>query len=89
MMNHFLSRFGPLLLAGFTGASALVLAYHRSKKRVSSRSESRAPLDYLLLWPLLFKASSSVDRFERLLTNREIIGWLIVAALIVVGMVFF
>jgi hypothetical protein len=50
-MNHFLSRFGLLLL--FIGACALVLAYHRSNKRVSSRSESRTLLDDLLLWPLV------------------------------------
>ncbi len=63
--------------------------YRLSKRRVASGSGSRSWLDYLLLWPLLFEASSSVNRSQRLLTNREIIGWLIVVLLMVVVMAFF
>ena len=71
------------------GAGALALAYRQSKKRVSTDGQSRSWLDYLLLWPLLFEKSSSADRPRRLLTNREVVGWLIVVLLIVVGLVFF
>ena len=88
-MNHVLSRFGPFLLVLLVGCFGLFIAYRRSKSRVSTRGENRSLLDYLLLWPLLFESSSSVDRSRRLLTTRELIGWLIVAVLIVVGMVFF
>ena len=40
-------------------------------------------LDYLLIWPLLFESSSNVDRSKQLLTTREIVGWLVVAALMI------
>jgi len=88
-MSDVLSRFGFFLLAILVGSIGLALAYHRSRNRVSTRGEDRSWLDYVLLWPLLFESSPIVDRSRRLLTNRELIGWLIVAALIVVGMVFF
>jgi hypothetical protein len=84
-----MSRLGPVLLVVLVGCFALFIAYRRSKARVSMRGEGRPLLDYLLLWPLLLERSSSVDRSRRLLTNRELIGWLIVAVLIVLGMVFF
>jgi hypothetical protein len=84
-----LSRFGLFFLVLLIGAAGLVLAYRQSKKRASVGGRQRSLLDYLLLWPLLFESSSSVDRSRRLLTNRELIGWLIVALLIVVGLVFF
>jgi hypothetical protein len=88
-MSGALSRYGPFLLVVIGGACALALAYRQSKKRVPTRGASRSFLDYLLLWPLLFESSSSVDRSRRLLTTRELIGWLIVLVLIVLGLVFF
>jgi hypothetical protein len=87
-MSDAFSRFGPFLLVLLFGAGALILAYRQSKKRTSTDGQSRSLLDYLLLWPLLFERSS-VDRSRRLLTNREVAGWLIVVLLIVVGLVFF
>jgi uncharacterized membrane protein len=88
-MSDALSRHALFLLVVIGGACGLALAYRQSKKRVSTRDAPRSFLDYLLLWPLLFKSSSSVDRSRRLLTTRELIGWLMVVALIVVGLVFF
>jgi hypothetical protein len=88
-MSDALSRHGAFLLVVLAGACGLVLAYRQSKKRVTTRGASRSFLDYLLLWPLLFESSSSVDRSRRLLTTRELIGWLIVLALMVVGFIFF
>jgi hypothetical protein len=88
-MSHFLSRFGFVLFAMLIGSFGLAVAYHRSRKHVSTHGKDRSWLDYVLLWPLLFENSSTVDRSRRLLTNRELIGWLIVATLIVVGIVFF
>lgn len=46
-------------------------------------------LDYLLLWPRLLRSSKSVDRSRRLFTDRELWGWLVLAVLIVIGVVFF
>ena len=87
-MSDAVSRFGPFLLVLLFGAGALALAYRQSKKRASTDTPSRSLLDYLLLWPLLFE-KSSVDRSRRLLTNRKVVGWVIVVLLIVVGLVFF
>jgi hypothetical protein len=87
-MSGAFSRFGPFLLVLLFGTGALVLAYRQSKKRASTDTQSRSLLDYFLLWPLLFE-KSPVDRSRRSFTNREIVGWLIVALLIVVGLVFF
>jgi hypothetical protein len=88
-VNDAFSRHGALVLVVLAGACALFLAYRHAKKRVATRNAPRSLLDYLLLWPLLFESSSSVDRSQRLLTARELIGWLIVLALIVIGFVFF
>jgi hypothetical protein len=88
-MSDALSRHGAFLLVILAAACGLFLAYRHAKKRVSMRSPPRSFLDYLLLWPLLFESSSSVDRSQRLLTGRELVGWLIVLALIVIGFVFF
>jgi hypothetical protein len=88
-MSNAFSRAGPFILVLLLGAAVLALAYRQSKRRVSKDGLSRSWLDYLLLWPLLFEKSSSVDRSGRLLTNREIVGWLIVVLLMIVGWVFF
>ena len=88
-MSDAFSHAGPFILVLVLGAGVLALAYRQSKRRVSKDGLSRSWLDYLLLWPLLFEKSSSVDRSRRLLTNREIIGWLIVVVLMVVAMVLF
>jgi hypothetical protein len=88
-MSDALSRYGIFLLVVIGGACGLALAYRQSKKRVSMRGAPRSLLDYLLLWPLLFESSPSVDRSRRLFTTREMVGWLIVLALIVVGLVFY
>ena len=88
-MSDAFSRAGALILVLVLGAGVLALAYRQSKRRVSTDAQSRSWLDYLLLWPLLFKKSSSVDRSRRLLTNREIMGWLIVVLLMIIAVVFF
>ncbi len=88
-MSDALARHGFLLLAVIVGACGLVLAYRQSKRRASTRGEPRSFLDYLLIWPLLFESSSSVDRSRRLLIARELVALLLVLALIVIGLVFF
>lgn len=76
-------RHGVVLLAVLVGAIGLALAYRRSKTRASNPGKPRSVLDHLLVWPLLFGSSSKVDRSKQLLTTREIVGWLVVAALII------
>lgn len=76
-------RYGVVLLAVLVGTIGLALAYRRSKTRASNLSRPRSVLDYLLIWPLLFESSSNVDRSKQLLTTREIVGWLVVAALMI------
>jgi hypothetical protein len=88
-MSDAVSRFGLFFLVLIIGAAGLALACRQSKRRASVGGRQRSLFDYFLIWPLLFESSSSVDRSRRLLTNRELIGWLVVALLIVVGMVFF
>jgi len=83
-----ISRFGPIFLVLLVGALGLALAYRQSKKRISAGERQRSLLDYLLIWPLLLE-SSSADRPRRVITNREVVGWLIVVLLALVGMVFF
>jgi hypothetical protein len=88
-MSDAFSHAGAVILVLVLGAGVLALAYRQSKRRVSTDAQSRSWLDYLLLWPLLFDKSSSVDRSRRLLTNREIMGWFIVVLLMIIAVVFF
>ena len=88
-MSDAFSRAGALILVLVLGAGVLALAYRQSKGRVSTDAQSRSWLDYLLLWPLLFEKSSSVDRSRSLLTNREIMGWLVVVLLVIIAVFLF
>jgi hypothetical protein len=86
-------RFGFFTLVILVGICGLAAAYAQSKKRERASGQRRSLLDYLLVWPLLFDISSKSAKDEgksggRLLTNRAIVGWLVVAALIVLAMVF-
>ena len=83
------TRYAPLVLLFLLAGVWAVLTYRYSKRRVRMRGGPRSWADYILLWPLIFEASSSVDRSRRLLTNRELLGWLIVAILIAVGVTYF
>jgi hypothetical protein len=88
-MSDFLSHFGFPLLALLGGMAILFVAYRQSKKRVSAGDRRRSLLDYILVWPILFEKSSAhdnVSRSERLLTARELVGWLIVVVLMAVAL---
>jgi hypothetical protein len=88
-MSDALSQHGAFLLVVLACACGLALAYRESKMRMSVRGTPGRLWDYVLLWPLLFESSASVVRSRRLLTARELIGWLIVLALMAIGFVFF
>jgi len=79
---------GTVLFAVLAGAIGLAMAYRRTKTRASNPGKPRPIVDYLLIWPLLFDSSSKVDRSKQLLTKREIAGWLVVAALVLVAVAF-
>lgn len=70
--------------------AGLFAAYYRAQKYIRSVDQSPLTWDYALLWPLLLnKTSATTARGQRrLLTTREIVGWLVVLILIVVAVVF-
>ena len=82
---------GFVALALLIGIGGFVAAFARSKRRLRTRGERHVFWDYLLVWLLLFDKSPGAAKGkggERLPANREIVGWLIVVALIVLLMVF-
>jgi hypothetical protein len=83
-----MARYGFFVLAILIGLSGLVAAYFRAQRYVRSEDQGPSVWDYVLLWPLLFNKTSAdlASRQRRLLTTREIVGWLIVLVLIVVAM---
>jgi hypothetical protein len=85
-----MARYGFFVLTILIGLSGLFAAYYRAQKYVRSEDESPSVWDYVLLWPLLFSKTSAdtASRQRRLLTTREIVGWLVVMGLIVVAVVF-
>ena len=79
-----------LTLALIVGAMGLVAALLQTKKS-ARRKGPRPLLDYILLWPLLFGDASTEaegDRGGWLRRNRSLIGWVMVALLVVLAMVF-
>jgi hypothetical protein len=82
--------YGMIALVVFLGAVGLLIALLLSK-RARAPGEPRPLMHYVLLWPLLFDRERERDpaRGDRLFTARELIGWSVVLALIVLGVVFF
>ena len=84
-------RYGFVVLALLVGTGGLVAAFGRSKMRVRGDAHRRSIWNYILVWPLLFGSASSKNKKQRdgrLLTNRELVGWLVVAVLLVLAMTF-
>ena len=84
-------HFGFVVLALLLGIAGLVAAYSRSRMQVRGTSQRRSIWDYLLIWPLLFGSASIEDKAKRggrPLTNRELLGWIAVAVLIVLAIIF-
>lgn len=77
------------VLALALGILGLAFSLWRARKRNAQRAPRISVLDHLLLWPRLLRSSKSVDRSRRLFTGRELWGWLVLAVLIVIGVVFF
>jgi hypothetical protein len=85
-----MARYGFLVLTVMIGLGGLFAAYYRAKKYARSENQSPSVWDYVLLWPVLLNSTSADTgiRQRRLLTIREIVGWLIVLALIFVAIFF-
>jgi hypothetical protein len=85
-----MARYGFFVLTILIGLSGLFASYYRAKKYARSEDQSPSVWDYVLLWPVLFNKTSADTgiRQRRLLTIREIVGWLIVLALIFVAILF-
>jgi hypothetical protein len=88
-LNEFFHQFGFIVLAFLLGVSGLIAAFARLRTRDRSLATKRSFLDYLLVWPLLFrKSSSGKGPDSRRLTTRELMGWLFVLILIVLAFTF-
>jgi len=85
-MEKFIFLF--VILLGAAALAAALLAYARSPR---PRQGPRPVWHYLLIWPLILeKNQKTTDASDaaRVLSTREIIGWLIVAALIIAAFAF-
>ena len=80
-----MARYRFIVLAILIGLSGLFVAYYRAQKYVRSENQSPSVWDCVLLWPLLSNKTSAhtASRQRRLLSTREIVGWLVVVVLIV------
>lgn len=88
-MQEALESYGLIALAillGIAGLSAGLVLVRRS----TGARKPRSITDYVLLWPLLFDKERERDpqRGNRLFTTRELVGWGVVLALIVLALVF-
>ncbi len=88
-MQEALESYGLIALAillGIAGLSAGLVLVRRS----TGTRKPRSITDYVLLWPLLFDKERERDpqRGNRLFTTRELVGWGVVLALIVLALVF-
>jgi uncharacterized protein YneF (UPF0154 family) len=82
---------GFVILVILIGLSGLFAAYYRAQRYMRSEDKNHPVWDYVLLWPLLFNKTSvnpPTPRRNRLLTTREIVGWVVVVLLIVVAIIF-
>jgi len=77
-----------LALAILISLTGLVLSYRRirkiEKKPVTGKTQ-RSFIDYFLLWPLIVKQDSTTGR---IFSNREIAGWILLIALMIMAVVF-
>jgi hypothetical protein len=87
-MGDVVLRYGSIFLAVLVGVGGLIAVFGRSRQRLRDNGR-RSLLDYLLIWPLLFRnTGDKAERGGRVLTNREIVGWLVVIVLIVLAVTF-
>jgi hypothetical protein len=80
---------GLIVLVIGLGVIGLIAAWLLARRSSASR-KPRQLLDYVLVWPLLFDRERERDsqRAGRLFTKRELIGWGVVVALIILAVIF-
>ncbi len=88
--NEMVERFGWLLAVVLVGFAGLLLAYRYAHKRLETSRNRRTFIDYILIWPLfLGRSANDAEMTKRtVLTKREVLGWLIVIALMLLAIVF-
>jgi hypothetical protein len=90
-MEHLIKTHGLFALVILVGVCGLAAAFWRSKKTFRAPGMKRAPIDYLLLWPLLFgndPAGGGANDKNAVISKRVILGWLIVLLLVALTMIF-
>jgi hypothetical protein len=90
-MDGVFRQYGFFALVVLIGVCGLVAAFWRSKKVSRAPGSKRAPIDYLLLWPLLFGNNPPSDGANNKVTRiskRVFFGWLIVAVLAGLAIIF-
>ena len=89
-MREALESYGFFVLAILLALVGLSASLARAR-RIPEPRKPRSLLNYILLWPLLFDRVRARDpqRGSRLFTSRELLGWGVVLALIIVGLLFF
>lgn len=89
-MEDIFRRYGVFTLVLLIGISSVAAALLLSKKRMHSPSTGRSVWEYMLVWPLFYGNSPEDNnkRAGRLFTDREVVGWVILAVLIVLAVGF-
>ena len=82
-----MSRYGFALLVALLGIAGLVASYCRAQSSTTEQKTKHSKWDYLLVWPLILKRGVN-SRGNKLLSDREFIGWGIVAILIIAAVAF-
>lgn len=80
-------RYGFVLLAALLGIAGLVASYCRAQSSMTEHKTKHSKWDYLLVWPLILKRRSPPTG-SKILSVREIIGWVVVFIFIVAAVVF-
>lgn len=86
-MRELLQNYWAIALALLVGLGSLVASVLLAR-RSNAAKKPRSVVDYLLVWPLIFRREVERDpqRGNRLFTTREMVGWGVVLGLIVLAL---
>jgi hypothetical protein len=82
-----ITRYWYLLAALAFGVVFVIMLIRTSVRRKDAQPASRDIWDFLFLWPLLLSRRDGGQVVRRGFSNRELIGWLIVAVIAVLAVV--
>ena len=86
-----MARHGWAIMVVLIALAGLVAIYVRVRSGLSREDSNNSIWDYLLLWPVLLKKNGRArpeGKRNQILSTREIIGWVVVFALIIAAVVF-